>query len=179
MKRLLPAITALLVTFGLGVGLTMYLRYRHPQTNKPWAANPSRDSLVFVNDKPQPTLKITVLETNCEDQTAAVHFKVTNVGTIAMNYFRVRAIYTYDDYVDDGAEFGTGPLVTGQSTEGFIGSGAPSVKGRSVGKLRNITLIPSLLQFDDGRKWRMPFLNEPTSNSGLCRTSALSGLAGE
>ena len=173
MKRLLAAFTALLVTFSLGVGLTMYLRYRHPQTNKPWDAYPCRDSLVFVNNESQPTLKITLLETNCEDQTAAVHFKVTNVGTMAINYFQVRAIYTYADYVDDGAGFGTGPLVAGQSTEGFIGMGAPRVKSRSVGELRNITLIPSLLQFDNGRKWRMPSLNEPNLNNGRVAEQSL------
>jgi hypothetical protein len=77
-------------------------------------------------------------------------------------HFTVRAIYTYDDYVDDGAELGTGLLATGQSKDGYIGSGPPRVNGRSVGELRSITLIPSLLELEDGRKWRRPFLNEPT-----------------
>jgi hypothetical protein len=168
MKRLLPAFIALLITFGFGVSLTMYLRQRHRQTNKPWAANPCRDGLAAVDNTAAPTLKITLLETSCETQTAAVHLNVTNVGTTQIKYFTVRAIYTYDNYVDDGAEVGTGPLAPGQSKESFIGMGPPGLAhDKPVGQLRGITLIPSLLEFEDGRKWRQPFIHEPKPK---CRT---------
>jgi hypothetical protein len=168
MKKLLPPFIALLATFGLGIGVTMYLRHRHRQTNQPWAANPPwaanlcRDGLALVDNTSEPTLKITLLETSCEQQVASVHFAVTNVGTAPIKYFNVRAIYTYDNYVDDGSEFGTGPLMTNQSTEGFIGHGPMRFgNGKQVGQLRGMTLIPSLLEFEDGRKWRRPSMYEP------------------
>ncbi len=164
MKRLLRAFIVLVATFGLGVSLTMYLRQRHRQTNKPWAANPCRDGLASVDNSAAPTLKITLLETSCETLTAAVHFNVTNVGNAPIKYFNVRAIYTYDNYVGDGAEVGTGPLAPGQSRDSFIGMGAPRLAHhKPVGQLRGITLIPSLLEFEDGRKWRQPFIYESTS----------------
>lgn len=166
MKRVLFAIVPLLATFVLGTGVTMYLRHRHRQVNNQinhaWAANPCRDGLASVDYSSQPNLKITLLETSCENQTASVHFNVTNLGVAPIKYFQVRAIYTYDNYVDDGAELGTGPLVTGQSTGGFIGQGPPSFgNGKQVGQLRRITLIPSLLELEDGRKWRRPSIHEP------------------
>jgi hypothetical protein len=163
MKKLLPAFVAVLVLVGLGVGITIYFRHRHRQTNKPWAANPCPSGLASVDNKSQPTLKINLLETNCENDIASVHFNVTNVGTTPYKSFYVRAIYTYDNYVDDGAEFGTGPLVIGQATEGFIGAGTPRFgNGKQAGRLRSVTLIPSLLEFPDGTKWRRPSIHEPT-----------------
>jgi hypothetical protein len=164
MKKLLPGLVALLTTLSLGVGLTLYLRHRQPQANKSWASNPCCDGLASVDNTPEPTLKITLLETSCENQIASVHFNVTNVGMTTIKYFNVRAIYTYDNYVDDGAELGTGPIVTGQSKDGYIGQGPPRFgNGKRVGQLRGITLIPSLLEFEDGRKWRRPSIYEPTS----------------
>jgi hypothetical protein len=164
MKKLLPAFVVLLVTFGLGVGITSYLRRRHRQTNRPWAANPCRNGLASADNTLQPTLKISLLETNCENDVASVHFNVTNEGATPYKYFEVRAIYTYDNYVEDGAGFGTGPLVPGQSTDGYIGMGSPTLANRKpVGQLRGITLIPSLLEFPDGTKWRQPSIHEPTS----------------
>jgi hypothetical protein len=163
MEKLRPVLIALLVIIGFGVGI-IYWRHRHHQIGKPWAANPCPNGLASVDNSIQPTLRINLLETNCEDGTASVHFNVTNVGTTPVKYFNVRAIYTYDNYVDDGAEFGTGPLVTGQSTNGFIGAGMPHLaNGRPAGRLHSVTLIPSLLEFPDGTKWRRPFIHEPTS----------------
>ena len=167
MKKLFPGFVALIVTLSLGVGLTMYLRHRHlqasGQTNKPWAANPCRGGLASVDNAGAPILKITLLETSCENQTASVHFNVTNVGTTTVRYFKVRAIYTYDNYVDDGAEVGTGPLAPGQSDNSYIGMGRPRLANdKPVGQLRRITLISSLLEFEDGRKWRQPSIHEPT-----------------
>jgi len=163
MKKLLLVFVTLLATFSLGVGLTMYLRHRHRQTNKPWNASPCPDGLASVDNTAEPTLKITLLETSCENQIAAVHFNVSNVGMAPIKYYQVRAIYTYENYVDDGAEFGTGPLVAGQSNEGYIGHGPPRLAhDKPVGQLRSITVIPSLLEFEDGRKWRRPSIYEPT-----------------
>jgi hypothetical protein len=99
---------------------------------------------------------------------------------VPIKYFRVRAIYTYDNYVDDGAEVGTGPLGPGQSNDSFIGMGSPSLAhDNPVGQLRGITLIPSLLEFEDGRKWRQPFIHEPRSKMSALPISACSGLASE
>jgi hypothetical protein len=163
MKKLLLAFVSLIALVGLSVGITIYLRHRNRQTNRPWAANPCPSGLASVDNTLQPTLKIDLLETNCENDVAAVHFNVTNAGTTPYKSFYVRAIYTYDDYVEDGAEFGTGPLVTGQSTEGFIGLGTPHFgNGKQLGQLRSITLIPSSLEFPDGTKWRRPSVHEPT-----------------
>jgi hypothetical protein len=161
MKKLLPAFIVLLVIIGLGVG-TIYWRRRHREINRPWAASPCPNGLASVDNTIQPTLKIDLLETNCENDIASVHFNVTNVGTTPLKYFYVRAIYTYDTYVDDGAENGTGPLGVGQSKEGFFGLGTPRNHGQSVGRLQSITLIPSLLEFPDGEKWRRPSIHEPT-----------------
>jgi hypothetical protein len=161
MKKLLPISIAILVIVGVGAGI-IYRRYRHRhrQTNRPWAANPCPNGLASVDNTLQPTLKINLLETNCENNIASVHFNVTNVGATLYKYFEVRAIYTYDNYVDDG----TGPLVAGQSTDGYIGMGAPRLANRKlVGELRGITLIPSLLEFPDGTKWRRPSIHEPLS----------------
>lgn len=160
MKKLLPAFVVLLVVFGFGIGLTVYLRRRHHQTNKPWAANPCPNGLASVDNTLQPTLKINLLETNCENDIASVHFNVTNVGTTPYKYFEVRAIYTYDNYVDDGAGLGTGPLVAGQSKDGYIGMGPPRLAhDKPVGQLRGIKLVPSLLEFRDGTKWRQPSIH--------------------
>jgi len=165
MKRLLPSFVAVLATLALGVGLVIYLRHRHRQTNKPWTGNPCREGLASVDNTPEQTLKITLLETSCENQTAAVHFNMTNVGATPIKYFKVRAIYTYDNYVDDGAEVGTGPFAPGQSGDSYISMGPPRLAhDKPVGQLRGITLIPSLLEFEDGRKWRRPFIHEPKSN---------------
>jgi len=166
MKKLLPPFIVLIATFALGIGVTKYLRHRQTNrtsaSNQPWGANPCRDGLALVDNTPAPTLKITLLETSCQEPVATVHFSVTNVGTTAIKYFNVRAIYSYDNYVDDGSEFGAGPLVAGQSTEGFIGPGTMLFhNGKQVGQLRGITLIPSLLEFEDGRKWRQPSIHEP------------------
>jgi hypothetical protein len=163
MKKLLPALVVVFLIIGLGVGIICWRR-RHRQINKPWAANPCPNGLASVDNTVQPTLKIHLLETNCENDIADVHFNVTNVGTTAVKYFNVRAIYTYDNYVDDGAEFGTGPLVAGQSADGYIGAGMPHLSnGKPVGRLHSVTLIPSLLEFPDGTKWRRPFIHEPPS----------------
>ena len=162
MKKLIPASVALIVILGLAVGVTMYVRRRNRVTNKPWAAKPCSNGLASVDNTLHPNLKINLLETNCEKDIASVHFNVTNVGTTPFKYFEVRAIYAYDTYIDDGAGFGTGPLVTGQSTQGFIGHGTPRNYGQSVGRLHSITLIPSLLEFPDGTKWRRPSIHEPT-----------------
>jgi hypothetical protein len=163
MKRLLPVLVVLIVVVGLGVGIAMYVRRRHRQANRPWAANPCRDGLAFADNTIEPTLKISVLETSCENQTAGVHFSVTNLGTAQIKYFMVRAIYTYDHYVDDGAEVGTGPLAPGQSDDSYFGMGPPTLASRKpVGELRSITLITSQLEFADGRKWRRPSIHEPT-----------------
>lgn len=163
MKRLLPVLAVLIVMVGLGVGVAMYVRRRHRQTNPPWAANPCRYGLASADNTIEPTLKISVLETSCENQSAGVHFRVTNVGTAQIKYFTVRAIYTYEHYVDDGAEVGTGPLAPGQSAESYFGNGRPTLASRKpVGELHSITLITSLLEFADGRKWRRPSIHEPT-----------------
>ena len=161
MKKLLPAFIALVVIVGLGVG-TIYWRRRHRQINRPWAANPCPNGLASVDNTIQPTLKIDLLETNCENDIASVHFKVTNMGTTPIKYFYVRAIYSYDTYIDDGSENGTGPLGIGQSKEGFVGQGTPRNHGQSVGRLHSISLIPSSLEFPDGAKWRRPSIHEPT-----------------
>ena len=163
MKKLLPALVAVLLIIGLGVGI-IYWRRRHRQINKPWAANPCPNGLASVDNTIQPTLKLNLLETNCENDIAAGHFNVTNTGTTPFKYFYVRAIYAYDNYIDDGAEFGTGPLVAGQSRDGFIGAGTPRLaNGKPAGRLRSVTLIPSLLEFPDGTKWRRPSIHEPTA----------------
>ncbi|PYS65095.1 MAG: hypothetical protein DMF74_04870 [Acidobacteria bacterium] len=162
MKKLLPALIALLVIIGLGTGV-IYWRRHHRLINKPWAANPCPNGLASVDNSLQPTLRINLLETNCENDIASVHFNVTNVGTTPLKYFYVRAIYTYDTYVDDGAETGTGPLAVSQSEQGFFGQGTPTNYGQSVGRLHSIVLIPSLLEFPDGTKWRRPSIHEPTS----------------
>ena len=162
MKKLLPAFIALLVIIGLGVGM-IYWRRRHRQINKPWAANPCPNGLASVDNTIQPTLKINLLETNCENDIASVHFNVTNVGTKPLKYYYLRAIYTYDTYTDDGAETGTGPLGVGQSDEGFFGMGTPRNNGQSVGRLHSLVLIPSLLEFPDGTEWRRPSIHEPAS----------------
>lgn len=163
MKRLLPVLAVLIVMLGLGVGVAVYVGRRHRQANPPWAANPCRDGLAFADNTIEPTLKISVLETSCENRSAGVHFRVTNVGTAQIKYFTVRAIYTYEHYVDDGAEVGTGPLAPGQSDESYFGMGTPRLPhDKPVGELRSITLITSLLEFADGRKWRRPSIHEPT-----------------
>lgn len=169
MKRLFPSVIVLLATFVIGVGLTKYLRhslhggYHDPhQTNRPWSVNPCREGLAFTDSSAAPTLQLIVLETSCEEKSAGVHFKVTNVGTETIKYFSVRAIYTYENYVDDGAEVSTGPLAIGQSIDSFFGMGAPTTANRkSVGQLLSIKLIPSELKHYDGRKWRQPSIHEP------------------
>lgn len=164
MKKLLPSFITLIATLVLGVSLTIYLRGRNYQANKPWAANPCRGGLALTDNSAAPILKITLLETSCENESAAVHFNVTNLGTVPIKYFTVRAIYTYENYVDDGAEVGTGPLAPGQSNDSFIGRGSPRLApDNPVGQLRSITLIPSLLEFEAGRKWRQPFIHESRS----------------
>jgi hypothetical protein len=161
MKKLLPALIAILIIIGLGTGI-FYWRRHHRLINKPWAANPCPNGLASVDNTIQPTLKIDLLETNCEKDIASVHFNVTNVSTTPLKYFYVRAIYTYDTYVDDGAEDGTGPLGVGQSKDGFFGLGTPTNHGQSVGRLHSIVLIPSSLEFPDGTQWRRPSIHEPT-----------------
>lgn len=163
MKRLLPVLVVLVVLVGLCVGVAIYLRRRHLQAYPPGAANPCPDGLASADNTIEPTLKIKVLETECENQTAGVHFSVTNVGPTPIKYFRVRAIYTYEHYVDDGAEVGTGPLAPGQSDDSYFGMGPPRrADDKPVGDLRSISLITSELEFGDGKKWRRPSIHEPT-----------------
>jgi hypothetical protein len=161
MKKLLHAFVVLLVIIGLGVGV-IYWRRRHRQINKPWAANPCPNGLASVDNTLQPTLNIGLLETSCENTTASVHFNVTNVGTNTIKYFQVRAIYTYDNYVDDGASVGTGPLAPGASDDSYIGMGPPRLANdKPVGQLRSITLTPAMLESPDGTIWRQPSIHEP------------------
>lgn len=151
----------LLVT-GLCVGI-IYWRDRHRQINKPWAASPCPAGLVSVDNTIQPLLKIGVLETNCENDIASVHFNVTNVGSVPNKHFCVRAIYTYDTDVEDGAENCSGPLAIGQTMDSYVGMGIPSQNGKSVGRLHKIALITSSLELPDGTKWRRPSIHELTS----------------
>lgn len=166
MKRYFPSLIVLLATFVIGVGLAKYLRPSHKQTpaqtNKPWSVNPCPAGLAITDNSAAPTLQLIVLETSCEEKSAGVHFKVTNVGTEQIKYFSVRAIYAYENYVDDGSEVSTGPLAPGQSMDSYFGMGAPTLANRkSVGQLQSIKLIPSELKFYDGRKWRQPSIHEP------------------
>ena len=163
MKKLLPILVVVVVIIALGIGITIYWRRHRHQTNKLWAANPCPNGLASMDNTIRPALKIDLLETNCENDVASVHFNVTNVGSGPIKYFEIRAIYIYDNYIDDGASVGTGPLGPGQSDAGYIGHGTPRDNGKSVGNLHAITLIPSLVEYDDGRKWRLPSIHEPTS----------------
>jgi hypothetical protein len=169
MKRLLPTLIAVVVIVSLGAGVAIYRRRHYRQTNKPWAANPCPNGFASIDNTIQPRLKIDLLETNCENHVAGVHFKVTNVSATPIKYFSVRAIYTYDTYVDDGAENGSGPLGVGQSMDSYFGMGTPRNNGKSVGQLHSIALYTSELEFPDGTKWRRPSMHEPLPNNGVAQ----------
>src|SRR5437773_3085618 len=154
MKKLLPVLVAVIVVIALGVGVAIYRRRDTHQTNKPWAANPCLNALASVDNTIQPALKIDLLETNCENDIASVHFKITNVGSNPVKYFCARAIYTYATYIDDGAQNCTGPLAVGQSMDSYIGMGTPRKNGQSLGPLHSIALYTSELEFPDGTKSR-------------------------
>jgi hypothetical protein len=169
MNKLLPILIAVVVIVCLGIAVATYRRRHYRETNKPWATNPCPNGFASVDNTIQPRLKIDLLETKCDNDVAGVHYKVTNIGTSPINYFTVRAIYTYDTYIDDGAENGSGPLAVGQSTDSYFGMGTPRDNGKSVGLLHSIALITSELEFPDGVKWRRPSMHEPLPNNGVAQ----------
>ena len=162
MKKLLLSLSAVLLSFLLGYCAWAYLHLPHGRSEQKLVSQQCPNGFVSIEGNSDLPLSISVQDATCDDRdTAVVTFVVRNTGDRPVKYYAVRAIYTYDNYIDDGAEFSSGSLAPGQACQGNIGRGTPILTGgKTAGKLRGIRLLVSQVDYDNGTSWQRPFLHE-------------------
>jgi hypothetical protein len=161
-KKLLLSLSAVLLSFLLGYCVWAYLHLPHGWSEKRLVSQQCPNGFVSIEGNSDLPLSLSVQDATCDDRdTGVVTFVVRNTGDRLVKYYALRAIYTYDNYIDDGAEFSSGSLAPGQACQGNFGLGTPILPGgKSAGKLRGIRLLVSQVEYNDGTSWRRPFLYE-------------------
>lgn len=167
-RRLALRLMTALLTFLIGVAAAaVWSSIHNQQVNSPrlLLGQPCREGLVSVESRPDVPLRVTISDTACEHpRSAKAHFIVENLSTKPISKYKIRAVLTYDELIDEGLGVSTEtvePLQPHQTQSGFLGGGVLTrAGGRPVSELRSFQLVVWSVTFSDGTTWTRSSRNE-------------------